>query len=125
MEWYDWFFDCVKNKYSDFDGRARRKEYWLYTLMMIIINIILQILVGVLSFIPLINVLIWIVVTIIGLGLIVPSLAVTVRRLHDTGKSGWWVLLAFIPVVCLVLLYFLVLDSQHGSNRYGDNPKGE
>lgn len=60
-----------------------------------------------------------------SLAVFLPSLGVTVRRLHDIGKSGWWVLLGFIPLVgVLVLLFFLVKDSEAGSNAYGPNPKG-
>ena len=62
---------------------------------------------------------------IFALALLVPSIALAVRRLHDIGKSGWWYLIVFIPIIgILVLLYFFVLDSQPGSNQYGPNPKG-
>ena len=62
---------------------------------------------------------------IFALALLVPSIALAVRRLHDIGKSGWWYLIALIPLIgLLVLLYFFVLDSQPGSNQYGPNPKG-
>ena len=60
-----------------------------------------------------------------SLAVLIPSLAVSVRRLHDTGRSGWWFLLAFIPLIgALVLIYFMVQDSQAGSNQYGENSKG-
>lgn len=57
-------------------------------------------------------------------GTLLPGIAVGVRRLHDIGKSGWWLLLALIPIVNLVLIYFYILDSQAGTNEYGPNPKG-
>ena len=64
------------------------------------------------------------IVTILGLVHFIPSLAVTVRRLHDTGKSGWWLLIAFIPFIgAIVLLVFLVQDSHPGTNEWGPNPK--
>ena len=96
----------VFSKYATFDGRARRSEYWWWTLMMCIA-----------SFIPFVNL-------IVALGCLVPSIAVAVRRLHDTGHSGWWFLLALVPIVNLVLIYFFILDSETGSNEFGPNPKG-
>ncbi len=119
MEWYDWFFDCVKNKYADFEGRARRSEYWYFVLCVIIINVILNIL----ALLPFVGFLISFVAIIVSLLLLCPGLAVTVRRLHDVGMSGWWLLLGLIPFVGLILLIFLVRDSQPGWNRFGDNPK--
>jgi uncharacterized membrane protein YhaH (DUF805 family) len=60
-----------------------------------------------------------------ALAFLLPSIAVAVRRLHDTGRAGWWVLLGFIPIIgWIALIYFYVLDSQPGDNRYGPNPKG-
>lgn len=97
----------VFSKYATFDGRARRSEYWWWTLFVFIC-----------TFIPLVNI-------IVGLGGLIPSIAVCVRRLHDTGRQGWWLLLAFIPLVNLVLIYFYIQDSQPGENEYGPNPKEE
>ncbi len=113
-------------KYSDFKGRSRRKEYWYFTLLMIIIIVPLAFTFGVLSesgneeigMIP-IGILVLFV-----LALFVPSLAVTVRRLHDTGRSGWWYLVSLIPYVGnLILIIFTVQDSKPGSNQWGPNPK--
>lgn len=120
MEWYDWFFDCIKNRYMKFEGRASRTEYWFYVLDYMILGVV----VNLLCLIPFLGHIFCVLWMLIGLALILPSLAVTVRRLHDIGKSGWWILLGFIPVVCLVLLYFLVLDSELGANEYGENPRG-
>jgi uncharacterized membrane protein YhaH (DUF805 family) len=60
-----------------------------------------------------------------GLAVFIPSLAVGVRRLHDTGRSGWWLLISLVPIIgIIVLIVFLVQDSQNGTNQYGENPKG-
>jgi uncharacterized membrane protein YhaH (DUF805 family) len=119
MEWYS----AVLKKYADFNGRARRKEYWMFTLINIIIILVLEIL----GFAMMKNTLGMIIFGVLGiycLATILPSLAVAIRRLHDTGKSGWMILLGLIPFVSLVLLYFMVIDSQPGANEYGPNPKG-
>lgn len=97
---------AVFSKYATFSGRARRSEYWWFVLLNFIVGCI-----------PYVN-LIW------GLVIFIPSLALCVRRLHDTGRSGWWLLLVLVPIVNLLLLYFYVCDSQPGTNEYGENPKG-
>ena len=104
----NWFIEALK-KYAVFTGRSRRKEYWFFALFYILIAIVLGIVDGV-----------------IGLGMLSPlgtlallvlSLAVSIRRLHDTGKSGWWLLVPVVPIV------FMLQDSQPGGNEYGPNPK--
>jgi len=106
----DYFIGALK-KYADFNGRARRKEYWMYILVYMIINVVLAVL-G----LDLISAL-------FGLGLLVPSISIAARRLHDTGRSGWWQLIALIPVIgFIVLIYFLAQDG-HDTNDYGVNPK--
>jgi uncharacterized membrane protein YhaH (DUF805 family) len=112
----NWFLDVIKNKYAKFDGRARRQEYWMYTLFYLIIYIVLMVVDGMIGM-PVLT-------GLLALGLLVPSIAVTIRRLHDTGRPGWWILLGLVPLIGLVLIYFLVLDSQPGENQYGPNPKG-
>jgi uncharacterized membrane protein YhaH (DUF805 family) len=119
-----WFLEALTKKYATFAGRARRSEYWYFVLFYILAAVALSI----------IDVVVGTYNEESGLGLlsglfmlatIVPSLAVTARRLHDTDRSGWWLLLYFIPVLgALVLLVFMVLDSQPGTNRFGPNPKG-
>ena len=118
----NWMFEPFK-KYFDFKGRARRKEFWMFYLFVLIVGIFLSVLEIVfeleedLSF-ALIN-LVW------SLGIFFPSLAVTVRRLHDIGKSGWWFLLWFIPIIGWIwAIVQLATDSQPGVNEYGSNPKG-
>lgn len=107
-EWYV----ATLQKYVEFNGRARRKEYWIFTLVNFAISVILAVL-G-LDFIS----------TLFGLAVLLPGLGVSVRRLHDIGKTGWWLLIAFVPLVGLiVLIYFFVQEGESGSNEYGANPK--
>jgi uncharacterized membrane protein YhaH (DUF805 family) len=120
-----WFLDVLKNKYATFDGRARRSEYWYFVLFYIVILVALTFLdglVGTLNEEAGIGVL----SGLFALGTMVPGLAVTVRRLHDTDRSGWWVLIGIIPIIGdIVLIVFAAQDSQPGSNQYGPNPQGE
>ncbi len=116
-----WYFEVLR-KYAVFSGRARRKEYWMFVLFNLIIASILG-LIEALSGIasesyP------SVLATLYSLAVLIPSLAVGVRRLHDTGRSGWWLLISLAPVVgSIVLLIFMVQDSQQGENQYGPNPK--
>jgi len=115
-------------RYRDFRGRSRRSEYWFIQLFLVVTNIAVAIIdLALMSwdvdrFIANggggIVGLVWILVT------IVPALAVLVRRLHDTGKSGWWALVGFLPLVgAVVLLVFTVTDSSPGENKFGLSPK--
>src|SRR5687768_3369411 len=112
-------------KYADFQGRARRSEYWLFTLLILIVLLLLGLLSGLTggdpeSFGPF-----DIVAVGVALAVLIPSIAVTVRRLHDTNRSGWWYLISFIPLIgALVLIVFLVLPGTPGANRFGPDPKG-
>ena len=117
----NWYLEVLK-KYAVFSGRARRKEYWFFALFNVLISFVL-------GFIE------------VGMGLVdksgrgplsglytlailIPGIAVSVRRLHDTGRSGWWLLIALIPCVgAIILLVFMVQDSEPGPNQYGPNPK--
>ena len=115
-EFTKWFLLCVQNKYADFNGRARRKEYWMYVLVYIILNCIVGFIGGLLG-LPFLT-------GIFCLALLAPSLAVGVRRLHDVGKSGWWLLIGLVPVLgILYLLYLAAQDSQPSTNAWGANPK--
>ncbi len=115
-----YFIDLIRNKYFNLQGRARRREYWFYVLFYMICSIVLSLVFSLIS-----ESLGHTVQAIFGLALLLPSLGVSVRRLHDIGKSGWWLLLALIPFIgAVVLLVFAILDSQPGSNQYGPNPKG-
>ncbi|RYB90471.1 DUF805 domain-containing protein [Nocardioides oleivorans] len=110
------------NKYADFNGRARRSEYWWFVLFGLIVSIIASILDNVLgtdfgSGNGLIG-------TIASLALLVPNLAVGARRLHDTGRSGWLQLLWIIPIIgWIILIVWFASDSKPGDNQYGPNPK--
>lgn len=118
----NYFTQPMKNAFN-FSGRARRKEYWMFALFTAIISIVLMIIetligleftegVGVLS-------------TLFSLVILIPSLSLLFRRLHDTGRSAAWILIALIPVIGgIVLFVFTVLDSQPQTNKWGPNPKG-
>lgn len=112
------FADAVRSvltQYATFSGRARRAEYWWFVLAYVLAYVVATI-VDALVGAPVLEI-------IVVLGAIVPSLAVSVRRLHDTDRSGWWLLLALIPFGSIVLLVFTCLDSQPGTNRFGPSPK--
>ncbi|MEH7451639.1 DUF805 domain-containing protein [Gottfriedia acidiceleris] len=112
----EWYLKVLKN-YVVFNGRARRTEYWMFFLFNAIITIILSILQSIAN---IDNVL----TGIYGLLTILPSLAVGARRLHDSGKSGWWLLIGLIPFIgTIILIIFFCLDSEEGDNRFGANPK--
>ncbi len=118
----NWYLEVLK-KYATFSGRARRTEYWMFTLVNAIIGFIISFVEGLLG---LSNDIGGVILSgIYGLGILLPSLAVSVRRLQDTGRSGWWILLGLIPIVgWIMLIIFLVKDSEPGDNEYGPNPKG-
>jgi uncharacterized membrane protein YhaH (DUF805 family) len=126
----NWYIDVLK-KYAQFDGRARRKEYWMFALINFVIEFAYCIFVGVVAAVmshsdnPGMAALLFIPLWIYALAILVPALAVSVRRLHDTGKSGWFILLGFVPIVGgIIVLVFMCQDSQPGPNEYGPNPKG-
>ena len=115
----------LKSNYANFNGRARRSEYWYFWLFSFLVSIVCTILTSILGKVPVLGTLISIVTLVISLLLLVPGLAVAFRRLHDTGKSGWWILIALIPLVGeILLIVFFATDSQPGENKYGPNPKG-
>ncbi len=123
MKWYDWFFDVLKNKYATFEGRARRKEYWNFQLVAYVIGIgllFIDVLTGTFNS----DVSMGLLSGIYGVAIIIPSIAVSIRRLHDTNHSGLWFLLFFIPFVgALILIILYVRDSTPEQNKYGPNPK--
>ena len=120
----DYYKSVLKN-YANFDGRARRSEYWYYTLMNVIIVITLEILLGVGAMVSsVLAIIVGLLLIVYAIGTLVPSISVMVRRLHDIGKSGWWYFIALIPLAGPIwLIVLLATDSQPGSNEYGINPK--
>ena len=118
----NWYLTVLK-KYAVFSGRARRKEYWMFVLFNIIFFIVAIILDNVLGT-AIEDVGYGLFYILYALAVIIPSLAVAVRRLHDIGKSGWWIFISLIPIIGGI--WFIVLaatDSQAGENEYGPNPK--
>ena len=118
----NWYLKALSN-YAVFSGRGQRMEYWMFGLFYIIFAIVLAIIESILG---------------IGgeaggwlsglflLAMLIPSIAVTVRRLHDTDRSGWWLLIALVPLIGgIILLIFMVQDSQAGENQFGPNPKAD
>ena len=147
----EWFKKVVFENYANFNGRARRKEYWMFMLFYFIFSLVLGLISGLLGVLGSLLLLVW------SFGLFLPTIAVTIRRFHDSGKSGWWYLASFAPIVplslitymiltetssstmmgvfwvllvisvviCLIPLIFLFLSSESGTNQWGPNPKDE
>ena len=114
------FVDSVKYvfaNYANFNGRAARSEYWYFVLFMVIVMIGLSVLAGILSIFSY-------VLLAFYLAILIPSIAVAVRRMHDTDKSGWLVLLSLIPLVGLIVLYWFCLRGTVGPNNFGEDPLG-
>jgi uncharacterized membrane protein YhaH (DUF805 family) len=120
----EWYFEAFR-RFAEFDGRSRRKEYWMFN----VVNWCLSFAVVMLSGLAGVGTRAG---SLAGMGLlgifllvtIIPGLAVTVRRLHDTNRSGWWMLISMVPLIgAIALLIFLLQDSDPGPNEYGPNPK--
>ncbi len=122
----NWYLKCLK-QYIDFWGRARRKEYWMFTLWNVVIIMFLAALEAIgteigsdsfASYIPMVLYLLY------GLFILIPSFTVSVRRLHDIGKSGWWILIGLIPVIgSIILLVWYCTEGQRCENEWGPDPK--
>lgn len=112
----NWYIEVLK-KYTVFDGRAHRTEYWMFVLFNVIITIVLGLIDRLLGISGVLS-------GIYGLAVLVPGIAVSIRRLHDTNRSGWWLLISLVPAIgTIVLIVFMVQDSQPETNQYGPNPK--
>jgi uncharacterized membrane protein YhaH (DUF805 family) len=112
-------FTDVLKKWNDFGSRARRREYWMFVLINSVISFLLSLIGGLVlpeayKGIP---------SGLFDLAILVPAIAVGVRRLHDTDRSGWWLLLVFTLIGIFPLIYFLASDSTKGSNQFGASPK--
>tara|TARA_Y100000739_G_scaffold206344_1_gene194172 strand:- start:331 stop:723 length:393 start_codon:yes stop_codon:yes gene_type:complete len=128
----EWYLKVMRDNYTNFSGRARRKEYWMFTLVYVIILIACTVLDNVLGTVfmidggPLGEISMgygW-VYTICGLVHFIPGLALVVRRLHDLGKSGWFYLIILFPILgALVLLVFFCIEGQKEDNKWGPDPK--
>ncbi len=107
-QFFDWFWIPVKDHYVDFEGRATRQQFWMFVLVSFLIQFVLG------------AIRLEMVANLVGLAVMLPSIAIATRRLHDINKSGWWQLIILVPVVGLfVMIYFLVQKSDAGSNQYG------
>jgi len=121
-----YYFKAIRHHYADFEGRTRRRNYWQFTLVNILLTLLTQ---GTLAlgeadvggaalYVVMILLGLWILATLI------PTLALMVRRLHDIGRSGWWVLVSFVPFVGgLAFLICSFVDSEEGPNEWGEDPK--
>ena len=112
------YLDVLQNHYTDFDGRARRKTFWTFALANLLISIAISLVVGIVS-----DSLASGLSGLYSLAVLLPSIGLGIRRLHDTGKTGWLLLLGLIPLINLVLLYFFAIEGDPGPNEYGPDPK--
>ncbi|CAN5905051.1 DUF805 domain-containing protein [soil metagenome] len=110
----EYFMAAIK-QYAIFTGRASRKDYWMFVLFYFIFYVGAAIVDKVLGT--------FLFTTILSLGLLVPSIAVATRRLHDTGRSGWWQLIAFLPIVGIIILIVFLAQEGHGENEFGAKPQ--
>jgi uncharacterized membrane protein YhaH (DUF805 family) len=109
----------VIKKYAVFTGRAGRKEFWFFALA----NFILGIIFNILTKIPILGILVWIVYFLACLAILIPSIAVGIRRLHDTNKTGWLMLLILTVIGAVVVLVFCAMEGTRGENQYGSEPE--
>lgn len=110
-----YFINVIRNKYADFNGRARRSEYWYFTLFNMLIGIVVSLIAMLIGD--------WFSY-VYSLALFVPGIAVAVRRLHDIGKSGWWCFICLIPLIGFIWLIILFCkEGDRGANAYGEDPK--
>ncbi len=115
------FMEAVKSvfsRYVDFQGRSPRSEYWWFSLFVILFVLVMMLATMVIPFLA-------ILLLIFYLGIILPMLAVTIRRLHDLDKSGWWIFIQLVPIVGpLLLLYWFCTKGTDGDNQFGPDPLG-
>ncbi|MDR2222446.1 MAG: DUF805 domain-containing protein [Flavobacteriaceae bacterium] len=114
----EWYLKVLKEHYADFNGRARRQEYWMFVLINFGISVVLSVIEALTGLPPFLS-------GIYSIAVLVPGIGVSVRRLHDINKSGWMLLLALIPLVGgIILLIWMAKEGDKGSNQYGNDPKG-
>jgi len=116
MDFLNWFLEPVRSQYADFEGRTSRKEFWMFVLVYFLLAIAVMI-VAMLVGLPQLYML-------LSLAVLVPNIAITARRLHDTNKSGWWQLIGLVPLVgSIILIVLLALPAKNEGNTYGaDTP---
>jgi uncharacterized membrane protein YhaH (DUF805 family) len=115
MSFADSVRTCLTLKYMDFSGRARRSEYWWFFLFNILLSIVVNVIASAIH--------LGFLTYLVSLALLLPGLSVAVRRLHDTGKSGWWLLIGLIPLIgAIVLIVFFVMDTSPAGDTYGPSP---
>ncbi|HEX4036864.1 MAG TPA: DUF805 domain-containing protein [Acidobacteriaceae bacterium] len=122
MEWYR----MALQKYAQFDGRSRRMEYWMFALINAVIYFVLYAagFAAILAGQKFIGLLLFVLCGVYALATIIPGIAVSIRRLHDTNKSGWLILICLVPLVGgIILLVFMAIEGNPGPNLYGPNPK--
>ncbi|MBT2394085.1 MULTISPECIES: DUF805 domain-containing protein [Streptomyces] len=111
-----WYLDVLK-KYAVFSGRARRQEYWMFALISTVISIALTIIDNVAGTSPILG-------AVYSLVVLLPGIGVSIRRLHDTDRSGWWLLISLVPFVgVIILIVFLASEGKSHENSHGPNPK--
>jgi len=110
----EYFIDAFR-KYADFSGRATREQYWMYILIYVVISVVLSIIDAAMATVVL--------SAIFSVVMLVPSISIATRRLHDTGRSGWWQLIGLIPLLGIIILIVLLVQDSHGDNEYGPSPK--
>ena len=116
MQMIDIWKTVILQRYAKFDGRAGREEFWWFVLANFLVFIVLAILLAISN-------IFWILYIGYTLAVIVPSIALAIRRLHDTNKSGWWLLIGLIPFGGIVLLVFYILEGTNGPNDHGAAPE--
>ncbi len=119
------FVEAVQScfrQYVGFSGRARRSEYWWFFLFTILVSIVTSVLDSILGTRSE-DTNVGVIGTIASLALLLPSIAVAIRRLHDTSRSGWWILIGLIPIVGWIILIVFYCQDSHGDNEHGPSPK--
>jgi uncharacterized membrane protein YhaH (DUF805 family) len=117
----EWYLKVLRN-YANFEGRARRKEYWMFVLFNVLAAVVIAIIDSVLHTRTASG--LGILGLVYSLAVLLPGIAVAARRLHDRDMSGWWLLLSFIPIIgTIIVIVWLALEGNRGSNRFGSDPK--
>ena len=110
-----WYLSVISN-YATFSGRAHRTEFWMFTLVNLIVAILIGVVDGAMGTVGILG-------AAYGVLLLLPTAAVWARRLHDIGRTGWWLILAFTGIGMILLLMFALLDSEQGPNTWGRSPQ--